>query len=111
MPQIFVWFRYISPLYWGAYILSKLSFQHQSFHGCNNPDDNNLESSSSSSASTNNNNQILKTCFMNGNQVLDLYHFNDGNLSFQYLFLGICTFCYPIMAILIYRLMAYIRSH
>lgn len=73
--------------------MSHLCFQNRQFEGCDDTG-------------------AAQTCFSNGNQVLNVYHFNgDGSLSLHYLLLGICTLCYPIAAMLAHRLMAFIRSH
>jgi hypothetical protein len=97
-PQFLEDISNISPLYWGAYLMSNIVFEGQTFT-CNEDDE--LPDGS--------------CYFQTGDQVLDLYNFGgrDGKygMTYHYWMLGIVTTIYFLIAIVGVRLRAYKISH
>lgn len=96
MPLFLEGLSCISPLKWGAFLLTNIVFKGQSF-SCD--DD--------STTST--------TCLATGEDVLDLYDMNPGNgtrsMGFHYLMLAVVTIGYFLLALLAVRLRARQASH
>lgn len=98
MPQFLTDLSSISPMYWGAYIISNISFEDQTFD-CNTDDA--LPDGS--------------CLYSTGDDVLDLYNMTgaDGKygLTFHYIILTIVTIGYMLLAMFAMRLRAFKLSH
>jgi hypothetical protein len=98
MPQFLTDLSSISPMYWGAYIISNISFEDQTFD-CNTDDA--LPDGS--------------CLYSTGDDVLDLYNMTgaDGKygLTFHYIILTIVTIIYMLLAMFAMRLRAFKLSH
>lgn len=98
MPEVLYDLSNISPMYWGAYILSNLVFEGQRF-SCNKDDE--LPDGS--------------CYFETGDEVLDFYKFGGRNgkygLTYHYWMLGIVCFIYFLISMISVRLRGYKISH
>jgi hypothetical protein len=98
MSQVLLDLSNISPQYWGAYLLTNLAFEGQTFT-CDA--DETLPDGS--------------CYFSTGDDVLEFYNMGnrDGpyGMTFHYLMLGIVTFIFFLLAVVGVRLRAYKISH
>lgn len=87
MPAVFLSLRYISPLYYGSYVLSNLVFFDVEFSCSDSSNDN---------------------CFYSdGNQVLSAYNFSDRNgqygYNFHYVMLAVSILFYLLVTLVGFR--------
>jgi hypothetical protein len=96
MPQFLTDLSNISPMYWGAYIMSNVAFEGETFT-C---DQESIDNGS---------------CLTTGDEVLELYNFGgrDGKygLTFHYWIVAVLVCIYFMIAVLAVRLRAYKISH
>ncbi|RYY86717.1 hypothetical protein EON63_05370 [archaeon] len=94
MPVALTYLSYISPLMWGSFILSNLTFDGETF-SCDDADSG--------------------ICYTTGEEVLDVYNLNKGSgwrsMSFHYYILTMISVLYLFGAVFAVRMRARVLSH
>lgn len=93
MPEFIKGISNLSPMYWGAYIMANIAFEDETF--------------------TCTSSQLVNgTCPLStGDEVLDLYGFNNGHVTEHYWILALITGGYWLLSIAALRMRAWKLSH